>query len=116
MSFFVTSATSATGNLGGLQGADATCLRLAQAVGQGSRTWRAYLSAERDSTNNNLPAHARDRIGAGPWYNANLARVGEQRRRAARAHGRWKISSSTSEAPGSTGSGRVRQVPSSTTS
>jgi len=75
MSFFVTSATSVTGNLGGLQGADATCLRLAQSVGQGSRTWRAYLSAEKDSTNNNLPAHARDRIGAGPWYNANLALV-----------------------------------------
>jgi hypothetical protein len=75
MSFFVTSATSVTGNLGGLPGADATCLRLAQAVGEGSRTWRAYLSAERDSTNNNLPAHARDRIGAGPWYNANLALV-----------------------------------------
>jgi hypothetical protein len=41
-SFFVSSATSVTGNLGGLAGADATCQRLAFAVGEGSRTWRAY--------------------------------------------------------------------------
>ena len=75
LSFFVTSATSVTGNLGGLQGADATCQRLATAVGQGSRTWRAYLSVERDPTNNNLPTDARDRIGKGPWYNANLVLV-----------------------------------------
>jgi hypothetical protein len=34
LSFFVTSATSRTGNLGGLPGADATCQRLASAVGQ----------------------------------------------------------------------------------
>lgn len=71
MSFFVTSQSSTTGNLGGLAGADATCQRLATAVGQGNRTWRAYLSAERDTTNNNLAADARDRIGRGPWYNAN---------------------------------------------
>jgi hypothetical protein len=75
LSFFVTSATSVTGNLGGLAGADATCQRLAGAVGQGSRTWRAYLSVERDASNNNQPTHARDRIGTGPWYNANLALV-----------------------------------------
>jgi hypothetical protein len=71
LGFFVTSQTSATGNLGGLAGADATCQRLAAAVGAGNRTWRAYLSASRDSTNNNLPADARDRIGRGPWANAN---------------------------------------------
>jgi hypothetical protein len=75
MSFFVTSATSATGNLGGLAGADATCLRLATAAGQGSRTWRAYLSVERDPANSNQPTNARDRIGAGPWYNASLMLV-----------------------------------------
>lgn len=75
LSFFVSSATSTTGNLGGLSGADATCQRLAAAAGQGSRTWRAYLSVERDTTNNNQPTHARDRIGAGPWYNANLTLV-----------------------------------------
>lgn len=73
--FFVTSATSTTGNLGGLTGADATCQRLAATVGHGTRTWRAYLSVERDPANNNQPAHARDRIGTGPWYNANLVLV-----------------------------------------
>src|SRR5215216_489123 len=72
LSFFVTSATSVTGNLGGLTGADATCQRLGTAAGQGSRTWRAYLSVERDASNGNQPRHARDRIGTGPWYNANL--------------------------------------------
>jgi hypothetical protein len=72
MSFFVTSTTSVTGNLGGLVGADATCQRLATAAGQGSgRLWRAYLSVERDAANGNRPAHARDRIGLGPWINAN---------------------------------------------
>ena len=73
--FFVTSATSTTGNLGGLAGADATCQRLATAAGRGARTWRAYLSVERDSANGNRPTNARDRIGTGPWYNANLALV-----------------------------------------
>ena len=75
VSFFVTSATSATGNLGGLSGADQTCQRLAVAAGHGTRTWRAYLSVERDPSNANQPTHARDRIGAGPWYNANLTLV-----------------------------------------
>ena len=69
-SFFVTSATSVTGNLGGLTGADVTCQRLAIAAGHGG-TWRAYLSVERDPANGNQPTHARDRIGNGPWYNAN---------------------------------------------
>jgi hypothetical protein len=73
VSFFVTSTTSVTGNLGGLAGADATCQRLAAAVGQGARTWRAYLSVERDPGNGNQPTHARDRIGGGPWINANGA-------------------------------------------
>jgi hypothetical protein len=75
MSFFVTSATSVTGNLGGLAGADATCQRLAAAVGEGARAWRAYLSVERDAANGNQPTHARDRIGAGPWRNANKVLV-----------------------------------------
>jgi hypothetical protein len=69
-SFFVSSARSTTGNLGGLAGADSTCQRLATAAGH-QGTWRAYLSVERDPANGNQPAHARDRIGNGPWYNAN---------------------------------------------
>lgn len=70
LSFFVSSATSVTGNLGGLAGADATCQRLGAAVGQGSRTWRAYLSVERDAANGGQATNARDRIGTGPWHNA----------------------------------------------
>jgi hypothetical protein len=73
--FFVTSQTSVTGNLGGLAGADATCQRLASAVALGGRTWRAYLSAERDPSNGNRPTNARDRIGAGPWYNVSLQMI-----------------------------------------
>jgi len=76
MGFFVTSAKSKTGNLGGLAGADKICQSLAAAVGQGDKTWRAYLSAERDPANNNNPINARDRIGAGPWFNANGVMVG----------------------------------------
>src|SRR5262245_32895735 len=71
ISFFVTSATSVTGNLGGLAGADSTCQRLAAAIGQSGRAWRAYLSVERDASNGNRPTHARDRIGTGPWFNVN---------------------------------------------
>src|SRR6185436_18723568 len=69
---FVTSTTSVTGNLAGLTGADSTCRVLATTVGLGAKTWRAYLSVERDASNANGPTNARDRIGAGPWYNANL--------------------------------------------
>lgn len=63
MSFFVTSAGSGDGaNLGGLEGADAICQKLAEAAGSTGQTWKAYLSAE--------GVNARDRIGAGPWVNA----------------------------------------------
>lgn len=65
MSFFATSIGSGEngGNLGGLTGADATCQALADAVGQGGCTWHAYLSDASED--------ARDRIGTGPWQNAN---------------------------------------------
>lgn len=63
MSFFVTSAGSGDGaNLGGLEGADAICQKLAEAAGSTGQTWRAYLSAE--------GVNAKDRIGTGPWFNA----------------------------------------------
>jgi len=68
-SFFVTSSTSVTGNIGGLRGADAICQNLASAVGAGNKTWRAYLSAERDPSSGSR-VDARSRIGAGPWFNA----------------------------------------------
>jgi hypothetical protein len=69
MSFFVTSTGRGFGgNLGGLAGADALCLQRATAVGRGDRQWRAYLSAPPSADG---PAiHARDRIGRGPWINA----------------------------------------------
>jgi hypothetical protein len=75
LGFFVSSSTSTTGNLGGLRAADARCQTLATAVGAGSRTWRAYLSVERDPDNGNQPADARSRIGNGPWLNARGAVV-----------------------------------------
>jgi hypothetical protein len=68
LGFFITSSTH-SGNLGGLAGADADCQRLAAAAGAGNRTWRAYLSTHATTS---VPAvNARDRIGNGPWYNAN---------------------------------------------
>ena len=70
LSFFVTSTTNATGNLGGLRGADALCQGLATSVSAGEKTWRAYLSVERDPDNGNNPTNARTRIGTGPWVNA----------------------------------------------
>jgi len=76
MTFFVSSATNATGNLGGLAGADARCQSLAAAVGAGGRTWRAYLSVERDPATGQ-PVDARSRIGSGPWINAAGTRVAQ---------------------------------------
>ncbi len=68
MTFFVTSAGSGQGaDLGGLEGADRHCQELADAVGAGSHSWRAYLSTQPAG---GAPAiNARDRIGQGPWQN-----------------------------------------------
>jgi hypothetical protein len=71
MSFFITSVGKGDGaNYGGLAGADAYCQSLAAAAGRGMATWRAYLSTQGAGAVN-----ARDRIGAGPWYNARGQRV-----------------------------------------
>jgi hypothetical protein len=75
MSFFVTSANPGKGgDLGGLAGADGYCQKLAATAGAGSRTWRAYLSLPGAFPTADKPSvpsvHARDRIGKGPWYNA----------------------------------------------
>lgn len=82
MSFFVTSAGSGKGaELGGIAGADRICQTLATAAGS-SKTWHAYLSA---AAANGQPAiNARDRIGAGPWFNAKGARIAQN---AADLHG-----------------------------
>ena len=69
MTFFVTSVGTGTGaNLGGLAGADQHCLKLAEAAGAGSKTWRAYLSTQ--AADGTTATNARDRIGKGPWRNA----------------------------------------------
>jgi hypothetical protein len=76
MSFFVTSVGNGDGaNLGGLAGADAQCQKLAAASGApgaAAHTWHAYLSTQGPGAVN-----ARDRIGAGPWYNARGGRIGQ---------------------------------------
>lgn len=81
-SFFVTSVGLPNGgdlratpaDTDGLAGADAHCraLAIASVPGAETRTWRAYLST--------AAINAKDRIGAGPWFNvagtmvaANLA-------------------------------------------
>jgi len=66
MSFFITSAGSGKGgDFGGLAGADKHCQTLAAAAGAGGKTWHAYLSTQGAGAVN-----ARDRIGKGPWRNA----------------------------------------------
>ncbi len=71
LSFFITSAGPGDGaNLGGLDGADRHCQMLAQTAGVGSKTWRAYLS-----TTGADGVNGRDRIGTGPWHNANGVQV-----------------------------------------
>ncbi len=70
MSFFLTSEGPGDGaNLGGLTGADAHCQALAESVGAGGKTWHAYLSSA--ATDSEPAVNARDRIGTGPWSNAN---------------------------------------------
>jgi hypothetical protein len=73
MSFFVTSVGKGDGaNYGGLAGADAYCQSLAATAGRGGSTWHAYISTQGPNAVN-----ARDRIGAGPWYNQRGQRIGQ---------------------------------------
>ncbi|HSF14377.1 MAG TPA: hypothetical protein VLK65_02360 [Vicinamibacteria bacterium] len=72
-SFFLTSVGPGNGaDLGGLEGADAHCQRLAEAAGAGG-TWRAYLSTT--ASEGQAAVNARDRIGSGPWHNAKGVQV-----------------------------------------
>lgn len=76
MSFFITSEGPGNGaDLGGLEGADQHCQMLAETVGDGNRTWRAYLSIS--PAGDQVAVHARDRIGQGPWHNAQGVRIAE---------------------------------------
>jgi hypothetical protein len=69
MTFFVTSNGPGKGaDLGGLDGADAQCQKLAQAGGAAAKTWRAYLSTQ--AADSKPAINAKDRIGKGPWQNA----------------------------------------------
>src|SRR5262245_53119192 len=71
ISFLITSVGKGDGaNYGGLAGADAYCQSMAMAAGRGASTWHAYLSTQGPNAVN-----ARDRIGAGPWFNARGQRV-----------------------------------------
>ena len=74
MTFFAASSGSGKGaDLGGLAGADAHCQALGAAAGRGDKTWRAYLSTQ--ASGNQPAVNARDRIGAGPWYNSKNALI-----------------------------------------
>jgi hypothetical protein len=88
MSFFVSSAGSGKGgNLGGLEGADKICKTLAEGVGAGGKTWRAYLSTQGPGAVN-----ARDRIGTGPWVNAKGVVIAKN---AAELHGTNNLTKET---------------------
>ncbi|PBB67646.1 hypothetical protein CK228_14340 [Mesorhizobium sp. WSM4312] len=70
MSFFITSVGSGKGaDLGGLKGADAHCASLAEAAGVTGKSWHAYLSTSAED--------ARDRIGKGPWFNAEGVKIAD---------------------------------------
>ena len=77
MSFFVSDngSNNAGGNLGGVAAADAFCQGSAETAGIMGKTWHAYLSASADATFGRVDA--RDRIGAGPWFNFNGMSVGD---------------------------------------
>ena len=76
MTFFITSAGPGNGaDLGGLEGADQHCQQLAEAAGAGDHTWRAYLSTQ--ASDGEPAVNARDRIGEGPWQNAEGVAVAQ---------------------------------------
>ena len=76
MTFFVTSAGSGKGgDLGGLEGADQHCAKLAKAAGAPDRAWRAYLSTQAPGLRDTKFVNARDRIGSGPWQNVMAVQV-----------------------------------------
>jgi len=57
------------GDFQGIEGADTICQLIANATGNGHKRWRAFLSATDDGAGN--PIHAIERIGQGPWHDAN---------------------------------------------
>jgi hypothetical protein len=78
MTFFVTSrGLGKSADLADLAKADAHCQALATAEGAGDHMWRAYVSAP--AANGKPAVNAIDRIGAGPWYNAEAELVAANR-------------------------------------
>ena len=74
MSFFLTSTPGPAGaDFGGIDGADRYCQTLAAKAGAGGKTWRAYLSVQ--GTGGATAINARDRIGKGPWVNADGVQI-----------------------------------------
>jgi hypothetical protein len=74
MTFFVTSTPGPTGaDFGGIDGADRYCQTLAAKAGAGGKTWRAYLSVQ--ASGGATAVNASDRIGKGPWVNANGVQI-----------------------------------------
>jgi hypothetical protein len=74
MTFFVTSTSGPAGaDFGGIDGADRYCQTLAAKAGAGGKTWRAYLSVQ--ATGGATAVNARDRIGKGPWVNADGTQI-----------------------------------------
>ncbi|HMI92496.1 MAG TPA: hypothetical protein VK509_14075 [Polyangiales bacterium] len=59
------------GEATGLAGADKICREVAELgmPGAGAKEWHAFLSATAGGAGG-APIHAKDRIGAGPWYDA----------------------------------------------
>jgi hypothetical protein len=90
MTFFVTSVGLGKGaDLGGPAGADAHCQQLAEAVGAGG-AWRAYLSTQ--AANGQAAVNARDRIGNGPWRNAQGVVIADN---VAQLHGQNNLTKAT---------------------
>jgi hypothetical protein len=91
MSFFVTSSGPGKGgDLGGLDGGDSQCQKLAQGAGAGTKTWHAYLSTQ--AADGKPAVNARDRIGRGPWQNAKGVVIAKD---VAELHGTNKINKDT---------------------
>ena len=91
MTFFVSSSGPGKGgDLGGLEGGDAQCQKLAQAAGAGTKTWHAYLSTQ--GADGKPAVNARDRIGKGPWQNAKGVEIAKD---VAELHGTNKINKET---------------------
>jgi hypothetical protein len=74
MTFFITSTGGPKGaDYGGIAGADSHCQALATKAGAGGKTWRAYLSVQ--AVDGATAVNARDRIGKGPWVNAEGTQI-----------------------------------------